>query len=419
MPIFDFSNSKPIPAHKLDNIEEAMLNTFNNNIENDNESEYNGSGDENYQNMISSFRSEDEEDKNKNEIFSQNNIIEVSDRYNNPHNFIDKIVEYENQNTPEYNDMDYDNILIDLRGKYDNHIIDDNLIEKINDSYFIYNLDRKETGIKYLMYIFKDILDNNNINYDYLSLKSDNNIYKVFDRDIENEVDDVNILDNKLNNFPKLNKLDENKNNKYYIKKKYNIDIDDINVKFISFRTNLIKYKKKSINYKNKLKKEQTFCVEFKNNITNILKDIKELEKEYDEILEMEKMDQLKKLYIRLSQNIEKKQNLNDNNNIYNLFNKLDNQKVDKLYILADIGKELKDQDIEDENKFLDTFKNKELYYIYDLKNKNKISRFINMCNKLCLLKEKINLASIIKNNLLTSIRDLSQNNFTLLLNMF
>jgi hypothetical protein len=100
------------------------------------------------------------------------------------------------------------------------------------------------------------------------------------------------------------------------------------------------------------------------------------------------------------------------------LINKLENQKKDKLYILADIGKELKEKNIVDENQFLQQFKNNDIYYIYDLKSKNKTSRFINMCNKLYLLKDKIDLGNIISNNLLTSIRDLSQNNFTILLNM-
>lgn len=404
MPKFDFSKKIPkiVPAHKLDEVEQSILNTFNNNTEDDNETDYAGSGDENDQNIISSFRDEDvlddiEEDYNSDEV-EKLNISYINENKKNKSKCLYEI------------DVEYGNIvdnLIDRACEQDKSLKDKKVLDILYKRYDDKNISKTDAV---------DRIDTINMAF---NLGYDDIVMEMYMNFVDMMAGNFDIDCNHLNNFPKLNKIDENKNNKYYIKKKYNIDIDDINVKFISFRTNLIKYKKKSINYKNKLKKEQTFCVEFKNNITNILKDIKELEKEYDEILEMEKMDQLKKLYIRLSQNIEKKQNLNDNNNIYNLFNKLDNQKVDKLYILADIGKELKDQDIEDENKFLDTFKNKELYYIYDLKNKNKISRFINMCNKLCLLKEKINLASIIKNNLLTSIRDLSQNNFTLLLNMF
>jgi hypothetical protein len=443
MPRFDFSQNIPkmVPASKLDEIEENMLNCFNNknnkeDVIDDNLTDYNGSGDEIEEDNNDGVSDDDldflgnmnndnfntfcnvldqkinEKEKNENKTFSQNNILQVDTSYDEIDTIEDKLIKIKKEN------MDEQDVYTELHNKYDFTYWDRKEIgDKLGNINIAYKLGYNELVRNTTMNIFEKIANDFDINYDYISLKENNNIYVLHNK--EKEVENVNILDNDKNIFPKLNKLDENKNNKYYIKKKYNIDIDDIKVNFISFRTNWIKYKKKSINYKNKLKKEQIFCVEFKNNITNILKDIKELEKGYDEILEMEKMDQLKKLYIKLSQNIEKKQNINDNNNIYNLFNKLDNQKVDKLYILADIGKELKEQNIEDENKFLDTFKNKELYYIYDLKNKNKISRFINMCNKLCLLKDKINLASIINNNLLTSIRDLSQNNFMYLLNLF
>jgi hypothetical protein len=142
--------------------------------------------------------------------------------------------------------------------------------------------------------------------------------------------------------------------------------------------------------------------------------------KEYEDALKIEKEEQIKKLYEKLKENKISQNIKNDENNIIKIINKLENQKVEKLYFLADLGKEFKQNNIRNESEFLEQIKdNNDIYYIYDLKSKNKISRFINMCNKLYLLKDKINLGNILKNNVLTQIRDISVENFEYLLSLF
>lgn len=146
-----------------------------------------------------------------------------------------------------------------------------------------------------------------------------------------------NINCNHINNFPKLNKVDENKIytcNKVFIKNKK--ELYNIYSKFISFKTNFIKIKKQRISYKTKLEKEREYCNSFKSKIKNIKDEIDNLEKEYDEILKNEQKEQLKKLYNKLKEN--KNIKIKEDNNICKLMNKLQNQKVDKLYILSDIG---------------------------------------------------------------------------------
>lgn len=66
MPIFDFSTSKPIPAYLL---------SYSDN-EDDNETDYAGSGDENDQNVISSFIDEEICYLCKN-IIEDGNILDV------------------------------------------------------------------------------------------------------------------------------------------------------------------------------------------------------------------------------------------------------------------------------------------------------------------------------------------------------
>lgn len=216
----------------------------------------------------------------------------------------------------------------------------------------------------------------------------------------------------------------DNKNQDYNFSQNIKINLLNIKLRFevIEFRKNTLKY----LVDKKKLKKQRNNLLDEINTLKSDIKnlqifkiDFDGFEKEYENALKAEREEQIKKVYEKLKQNKLEKNNKNNENNIYKLFNKLDNQKYEKLYILADIGKELKDNNIDNETKFLEQFKDNDIYYIYDLKSKNKISRFINMCNKLYMLKDKVKLENIIKNNLLTYIRDLSQNNFKYLLSLF
>lgn len=215
---------------------------------------------------------------------------------------------------------------------------------------------------------------------------------------------------NNINKIPKLN-----------TKIKFKLGIADISVGIYALKVKIIKYKKiKNKFYKN-INEFYDTCNKNKEEHKKRMELFDAIEKEVEEDIKKEKEEQqniqIKKLFEKLKEN--KNRKIKEDNNICKLINKLQNQKVDKLYILSDIGKELKDKNIENETDFLEQFKDNDIYYIYDLKSKNKTSRFINMCKKLHLLKDEINLENIISNNLLTSIRDLSQNNFIHLLNLF
>jgi hypothetical protein len=235
-----------------------------------------------------------------------------------------------------------------------------------------------------------------------------------------------NNLSQNINKIDKINPLNSN-NLKYLEEKVYNINIknkiNEFKLDIIDFRKDFISYK---ISKKNLKKKRHNLLNEFntlKSDIKNmkIFKvDFDVLCKEYEDALKIEKEEQIKKLYEKLKENKISQNIKNDENNIIKIINKLENQKVEKLYFLADLGKEFKQNNIRNESEFLEQIKdNNDIYYIYDLKSKNKISRFINMCNKLYLLKDKINLGNILKNNVLTQIRDISVENFEYLLSLF
>lgn len=250
-PTFDFSKGIPniVPARTLD--------VFNNITEDDDFTDYAGSGDE-YQ-ADEDTLSQNVENENDNKI----NIMDVDTTYGEINDIEEKLlsIEMENDNTlNEYNVFD---VLV-----------------------------RNTT-----MNVFEKIANDFEINFDYISLKENNNVYVLHNK--EKKVENIK------NNFPKLNKIVENKK---------------INTRRL-FKSNILDAKACLLSYK----------IQF--------------------------LQQVKK--------------------------------------------------------------NEDLYYIYDLKSKNKTSRFINMCNKLYILKNKINLGNIISNNLLTFIRDMPKNDFTYLLSLF
>lgn len=233
-----------------------------------------------------------------------------------------------------------------------------------------------------------------------------------------------NNLSQNINNIDKINPLNNN-DLKHLEKKVKNIGIkykySELKFKLIELKKDTLKYKIDRRKFKNQVNNTLNEINTLKSDIKNmqIFKiDFDEIVNEYKNVLKIEKDEQIKKLYKKLIEN--KNVSQNKENNLIKIINKLENQKVEKLYILADLGSELKKDNIRDESEFLEKTKGADnMYYIYDLKSKNKISRFMNMCNKLYLLKDKIDLGNILKNNVLTQIRDISNENFEYLLSLF
>jgi hypothetical protein len=432
----DFSQNIPkmVPASKLDEIKENMLNCFNKeDVIDDNLTDYDGSDDEldflgnmsndNFNTFCNVLEQKiNEKENNENKTFSQNNKKESHDDVNNVESnnssdsenvddvhevFQDEIYDYVNN----LQEIDIKDILDYILKKRNINIIHEKDFPKIN-------LSPKEEIIKMISYNVGNNVNIYSFMFAFITLFSLNKRSgSPLTLDIKFYIDYYNILfkDKKINdNIFNLSKLPK-------IQKSENIKIRKFDINLLSFRMQFYKYNKIKNKFYNNIKNFHNLYNKHKEEYKKSMELFDTIEKEVEEDIKKEKEEQLniqmKKIYEKLKENnnIE----LKEDNNIYKLINKLEKQKVEKLYILSDIGKELKDQNIENETKFLEQFKDNDIYYIYDLKNKNKISRFINMCNKLYLLKDKINLDNIIKNKLLTSIRDLSQNNFTYLLNLF
>lgn len=382
-PTFDFSNDIPkiVPSR-----------SFNNNTENANFTDYSGSGDE--------YQADDD-------TLSQNinkfNIIEVSTTYDEINGIEEKLLNIEMENDNKLNQYNVFNV---LDAKYGLFYDECNELDiKLHNINIAYKLNYDVLVRNTTMNVFEKIANDFEINFDYISLKENNNVYVLHNK--EKKVENIK------NNFPELNKI---KNTRLLFK----TNILDAMACLLTCKIQLFKYKKIKYNFYNNIKDFHILYDKHMKSYKESMKLFDAVLREVEEEIKKEKEEQLnnqlKKICEKLKVNKKKQNNLN---NICKLINKLENQKVEKLYILSDIGKELKENNIRDEFELLEQFKDNDMYYIYDLKSKNKITRFINMCNKLYLLRNHIDLGNIISNNLLTSIRDMSHNNFTYLLSLF
>jgi hypothetical protein len=239
MPKFDFSNSKPIPTHKLDNIEKEMLNTFNNNTEDDNESEYNGSGDENYQNMISSFRDED--------------IIDENDYEN------------DNESVIELNKEQMENKIIRCSQLHE-------FIGIKNLSLYNFNLDKlalmeKEEHIEWINDFYIRIRKETIIDF-YFGPAGDN---------IENKPK-IKLFENTNKLLLKLFKLNSKADNVYEKCKEITKKYEDLEDKYNFIFSELKRFRLI------KIKRRQKDISSLNNKNINLIKDLDEIEKEFYEI---------------------------------------------------------------------------------------------------------------------------------------
>lgn len=362
---------KIVPAYKLDEIEQTMLNTFNNNNLSQN---------------------------NKKEL----NIIEVDTSYINPNNILENIINYEKDYNPEYKNMNYDDVEDGLGHKYDNFIADDDDIkEDINNCYFIYNMGNEDLGIKLLMNNFNRYLNEFGINYDNISLKINNNIYRISNSDIEieNEVEEVNILNNNKNNNPQ--------------------PIDDDS--FIDFKHKMLNYKLLKLLDKNKKVKnekppaiESDFYIKRKNNVIDIrnknnklLLEYKRMNKELDLVQkEIEDLEKVLSIYNKLKEN-NKLELINDGGHeLQELFIKLDNDKINEYKTMNNIGKKIIDDKID----------NNQIKKLLNNYNPDRLNRIIIKCKRIYILSNYVNISNIAISRISHFLRDTKENIFNLLI---
>lgn len=399
-PVFDFSQN--IPAFRVRDIEEndnipideetrqIILNSINN-IEDDNITYYNGSGDEMDINHSDSFNQVDvdnlkiEENINPLNENDNYNIIEVDTlckgiTENMKHNLIDKEI------------IDND----ELNNKYSEIVS-----EKLKYIYVAHRLGYDDLTRNTIMNLFGKILTDFEMDYNYFSLKESNNIYVLYN----NKKDDKN--------------LDILKNSKKYIPQ---VDDDDLY---------LIKFKHKKINYKllqflDKTKKiknnkapniDSNFyknikdkTIVLKNNNKILLSKYKDINSELDLIQkEIEDIEKVLPIYNKLKDN----KNIIDLditmlNDFQLLFKKYENDKINEYSTIKEIGKKIINEKYDDNHI-------KEMVKYY---NPDRLKRFIKKCKRIYVLSKHVNITIIATASISHFIRDSREDIFNILIDL-
>lgn len=199
------------------------------------------------------------------------NIIKVNTKYENPEYIEDILTKYLRNNKEECKNMNDDTI-------YENYIYGTHLYQEIDKDeyenilnliYYSITNGLKQEGINVLLSLFKKIIENIGIDYNYISLNINDNIYVSSNED--------KFVESKLNESLDINRDNENKKVKVEIE---DTNIND-NVKIIPENTefketvNLVKVDNKEIileksgQNKNKIDIKDEININVKNNLKN------------------------------------------------------------------------------------------------------------------------------------------------------
>lgn len=292
-----------------------------------------------------------------------------------------------------------------------------------------------------LMYVDFDIFqyDNNN------DTKKQINYY-------EKQIDTLNTIfkDNNINNITELKiKISSSGLDYNYLSKKYDninafLDSANINSKSQNVKINELYNKYKNFNDRVKIIKDKIEALPigtvlvingikkvYRGKIEKHIYKIKMVEDEFNDYLQHQinwaksiisnniisdkEIITLLDVYNKLTKEYSSGNSSDDE--ISNIFNKIESNKLNDYILLSELGKEFIKNDITDKSQIQDIIKNyKKVIYCYD--SKDKINRFISTCKRLYALSQKIKVDNIMKSKCQTRIRDMTNTEFDNLLKL-
>lgn len=291
-----------------------------------------------------------------------------------------------------------------------------------------------------LIYIDFDIFQ-----YEYsFELKQQLNDYEEQINDYESQLDKLNDIFNN-NNIKSLYEL-KKRISKLSLNDKYhniNMLLDDLNIKSKSqnnkFNDSLNDY----INFDNKIKKVKNKISNLKDGTIITIKGVKKIyrnkiekqnifkmiEKEVDEYIESQiswaksiignSHDEKKIVYLldilnKLNKDYNSTKS-DSENEISDIFDEMENIEIKRYNALFKLGKSFINNNITDKSQIPEIIQNyKKIIYSYD--SKDKINRFISTSKRMYKLSNLISTENIIKSKCMTSIRDISNKDFDILL---
>lgn len=361
---------------------------------------------------LESFTSDDEENISQNrpkneqdvtlesDLFKNNiNIIEVDTNYNEIDGVGDKLIEKEIEEDKELKKMDNNDAYDELNNIYTfDYLYDEEIGNKLCNINIAYKLGYDELVRNASINVFEKILNDFEINYDYISIKEKNNIYVLYNK--QNEVKNVDILDNNENNSP------QDDDDLYFI----NLKHKKLNYKLMKLLDENKKLKNnkppsiESIFYKNLKVKS----IEIRNNIkNNILSKYNSINEELDLIQkEIDEMEKILPIYEKLKENNILDINKEGCNDLQKLFIKLKKDKINEYTTMSNIGKNIIDNNLN----------NNEIKEILIGYNKDRINRIIIKCKRISILSNYVNINILANSGISHFLRDSNEESFNKLI---
>lgn len=393
-PIFDFS--------KIDNVTDEVenLNIFNNETPQD---EY-----------VNSSSNED----NDNSSIDGDEIHEE---------FQDELVIY----IDKLEEIDIKNLLdfIFKKGKldiiYEKEFPKENLtqIEKIKQIIY-YNLGKNVNIYSFiltLVTLFSLKRSGNPISTD-ISLYMD--IYNMFlkDKKINDSIfilpentekkiihENVIVNDNILKNNKKINPLYNNNLNIldiYICNISNTINFNKIKTDWIMLRKDIYIRRKKNIKFYNNIKNFYSYCNDYKSDIKKLLNEIDDLEDELHEII---KIERVLPIYDKLKENNLMEFNPDGGNELQLLFKKLDKEKINEYSTMKYIGEKIINENLD----------NNKIKSLLNGHKKDRLNRIITKCKRISILSKYIDISNIALSGISHFLRDIQEDIFNDLINLF
>lgn len=245
----------------------------------------------------------------------------------------------------------------------------------------------------------------------FLKDKKINDSIFILPENTEKKIIHENVIvnDNILKNNKKINPLYNNNLNIldiYICNISNTINFNKIKTDWIMLRKDIYIRRKKNIKFYNNIKNFYSYCNDYKSDIKKLLNEIDDLEDELHEII---KIERVLPIYDKLKENNLMEFNPDGGNELQLLFKKLDKEKINEYSTMKYIGEKIINENLD----------NNKIKSLLNGHKKDRLNRIITKCKRISILSKYIDISNIALSGISHFLRDIQEDIFNDLINLF
>lgn len=245
----------------------------------------------------------------------------------------------------------------------------------------------------------------------FLKDKKINDSIFILPENTEKKIIHENVIvnDNILKNNKKINPLYNNNLNIldiYICNISNTINFNKIKTDWIMLRKDIYIRRKKNIKFYNNIKNFYSYCNDYKSDIKKLLNEIDDLEDELHEII---KIERVLPIYDKLKENNLMEFNDDGGNELQLLFKKLDKEKINEYSTMKYIGEKIINENLD----------NNKIKSLLNGHKKDRLNRIITKCKRISILSKYIDISNIALSGISHFLRDIQEDIFNDLINLF